>query len=91
MHDLAELDRMSMRAAPDLGSLIPPETPDRKRLGRLLSSGYVEARYDPSFTIAQDDLDTLAHHVRAFHARAKQACRARLAELAAELRESNAR
>jgi CRISPR-associated protein Csb2 len=91
MHDLAALDRMSTHAAPDLGSLIPTDTPDRKRLGRLLSSGYVEARYNPAFTIARADLDALARHVRAFHDRAEHACRTRLAELTSELRGTNGR
>jgi HEPN domain-containing protein len=86
IHNLVELDRMSTRAAPELGSLIPADIPDRKRLGRILSSGYVEARYKPTFTIARADLDALAAYVRAFHGRAEQACRARLAELAAEVR-----
>lgn len=84
-HDLAELGRMSTRAAPALGSLIPNDTPDRERLARLLSSGLVAARHDPEFAIPRDDLNTLARHVRAFRSRAMLACRVRIVKLTAEV------
>jgi HEPN domain-containing protein len=84
-HDLDELGRRCTRACPNLGSFVPHDAPDRKRLTALLRAAYVDARYSFAFEVACEDLVALAGYVRAFRARAKRACQARLAELAAAL------
>jgi predicted nucleotidyltransferase/HEPN domain-containing protein len=81
-HDLAELGRLCARACPDLGPLVPHNTPDRTRLAALLRAAYVDARYSLAFDVSRQDTETLAGHIRAFRVRAERVCRARIGPLA---------
>jgi predicted nucleotidyltransferase/HEPN domain-containing protein len=86
LHDLDELGRRCTRACPSLGSLVPQDAPDRKRLAALLRAAYVDARYSFAFEVSREDLEALARYVSAFLARAEHACQEHLAKLAAAAR-----
>jgi HEPN domain-containing protein len=82
-HDLDELGRRCARACLSLGSLVPHNAPDRKRLAGLLRAAFVDARYSFGFEVSREDLEALAGYVCAFRARVERACKERLAELEA--------
>jgi uncharacterized protein len=82
-HDLDELGRRCTRACPNLGTLVPRDAPDGKRLAALLRAAYVDARYSFAFQVSHEELAALARYIRAFKARAERACQERLAEPAA--------
>jgi hypothetical protein len=52
----------------------------------LIRAAYVDARYSFGFQVSGEELEALAWYVGAFRLRAEQACRERLAELAATAR-----
>jgi HEPN domain-containing protein/predicted nucleotidyltransferase len=82
LHDLDELGRRCAWACPNLGALVSPDAPDRKRLTALLRAAYVDARYSFRFETSYEELNALAKYVCAFRARAERACQKRLAALA---------
>jgi HEPN domain-containing protein len=86
LHDLDELGRRCARVAPDIGTLVPLDAPNRERLAGLLRSAYVDARYRFTFKVLREDLNALAQYVGAFRACAERACQEQLAELAATAR-----
>jgi HEPN domain-containing protein len=86
LHDLDELGRRCARVAPDIGPLVPLDTPGRERLAALLRAAYVDARYSFGFEVSREDLEALAQYVGTFRERAERACRDQFAELAATAR-----
>ena len=84
-HDLSELGRLCARACPDLGPLVPHDIPNHTRLAGLLRTAYIDARYNYTFNISHEDLETLAGYIHVFKAHAERVCRARIAALNAAI------
>ena len=61
----------------------PRSTAEERRRFELLEAAYLDARYSMSYAISREDLDMLAAPVRELRARTEQACRERIASMAA--------
>lgn len=62
-HDLAVLRKLANSVDSRLVQIFPLDTPENKRLFKLLRKAYVDARYKPSYAITQDELSALAKQV----------------------------
>ena len=80
-HDLAALDAIRARVAPEIEPVIPNTVPNRSRLAGLLNAAYVDARYNSTFRVTRDELSVLGGLVRSMLERTEHACRAHLAIL----------
>jgi len=63
----------------------PRGTPEEDRLFKLLKRAYVDARYDPKFTITGEELAAIAVHVRELRSRVEMVCRERIEAMAVEM------
>ena len=82
-HNLDDLGKRAADLHPLLRNVFPRATPDDDRLFKLLKHAYVDARYDPSFAITKEELETLASHVRVLRDRVERVCRERIEAMAA--------
>jgi HEPN domain-containing protein len=80
-HNLEDLGKRAADLHPLLRNVFPRGTPEDDRLFKLLKHAYVDARYDPGFTITKEELERLATHVRTLRDRVDQVCRERIAAL----------
>ncbi len=62
-HDLAILRKLANSIDNALLHVFPLDTPENRRLFKLLRKAYVEARYKPSYKITKSELDILTRHV----------------------------
>jgi predicted nucleotidyltransferase/HEPN domain-containing protein len=78
VHNLEDLGKRAGDLHPALRNVFPRGRPEDDRLFKLLKHAYVDARYDPKFTITREELATLAGHVRALRERVEGVCRERI-------------
>jgi hypothetical protein len=52
---------------------------------KLFERAYVDARYDPNFTITREELAAIAIHVRELGSRVEMVCRERIEAMAVEM------
>jgi predicted nucleotidyltransferase/HEPN domain-containing protein len=78
VHNLEDLGKRAGDLHPALRNLFPRGTPEDDRLFKLLKHAYVDARYDPKFSITREELATLAGHVRVLRERVELVCRERI-------------
>jgi HEPN domain-containing protein len=81
-HRLEVLGKQCGDLHPAFRNVFPTAPPDDRRRFELLEAAYVEARYSMEFSIAREDLEILAGHVRELCTRVEQACRERIADMA---------
>ena len=79
VHNLEDLGKRAGDLHPALRNVFPRGNTEDDRLFKLLKHAYVDARYDPKFTITREELATLAGHVRVLRERVEQVCRERIA------------
>ncbi len=79
VHNIEDLGKRAGDLHPALRNAFPRGSPEDDRLFKLLKHAYVDARYDPKFTITREELATLAGHVRALRERVEGVCRERIA------------
>jgi predicted nucleotidyltransferase len=63
---------------PLLRNVFPRGTAEEDRLFKLLKNAYVDARYDPGFSITKEELEGLAARVRELRDRVERVCRERI-------------
>jgi predicted nucleotidyltransferase/HEPN domain-containing protein len=80
-HNLELLGKRCADLHPDLRGVFPQRTPDEMRLFKLLKAAYVDARYNTSYAVTQEELEILAGWVRELRDRVERVCAERIREL----------
>ena len=78
-HDLGKLGQRIASIEPQFLTVFPQGSDEEKTKFELLRQAYVNARYKPSFTIADDELEWLASRVNYLQTLTEQSCQARIA------------
>jgi len=79
-HNLRKLFEATRGYAPELYTLFPLEDEEEKRLFEILIKAYVEARYNPKFTVSKEDIETLTAKVEELGKVTERACLKRIVE-----------
>ena len=80
-HNLQKLFEATRGYAPELYTLFPLDNnEEEKRLIEILIKAYVEARYNPKFTVSKEDIEALTAKVEELGKVTERACLRRIAE-----------
>ena len=79
-HNLSKLSSSVKRYSDDLSTVFPQNTPEEKRLFKLLKAAYVDARYNPHFVVTKEDIDALIPKVELLRDITKRICEAKIKE-----------
>lgn len=82
-HDLEKLRKLAATQVPELIRVFPCARDEEKARFELLNRAYVDARYDPEYSISREDLEYLAGRVRELRSLTESACQRRIASLTA--------
>ncbi len=77
-HDLEKLGQRVASVEPQFLPIFPQGTPEEKERFELLRTAYVNARYKPSYTITQEQLEWLAERVVMLKALTEKLCGERI-------------
>ncbi len=77
-HDIERLGKLSSPHVPGLARVFQRSTPEEEKRFDLLKRAYVDARYDPEYTVTCEDLEYLGGRVRELKASTEEACRKRI-------------
>jgi uncharacterized protein len=77
-HNIEDLGKRAGDEHPALRNVFPRGTPEDEALFKLLKKAYVEARYDPKYTITKEQLEAVAASVRELRDRVERVCRERM-------------
>jgi HEPN domain-containing protein len=80
-HNIEDLGKRASDLHPLLRNVFPRATLEEDRLFKLLKSAYIDARYDPTYSITREELEAIAVHVRELRDRVEIACRERIATM----------
>jgi predicted nucleotidyltransferase/HEPN domain-containing protein len=78
-HDLESLADQTAPLHPVLAGALPRSDPEDERLFKLLKRAYIEARYNKSYRVTDDELSILRVRVLDLGARVREACVEKLA------------
>ena len=81
IHNIEDLGKRAGDLHPALRNVFPRSSPEEDHLFKLLKRAYVDARYDPKFTITREELEAIAVHVRELRSRVETVRRERLAAM----------
>jgi HEPN domain-containing protein/predicted nucleotidyltransferase len=84
-HNIEDLGKRAGDLHPALRNVFPRGTPEEDRLFKLLKRAYVDARYDPKFSITSEELSAIAVHVRELRTRVDMVCRERIEAMTVEM------
>lgn len=79
-HNLSKLSSTTRRYSDDLNTVFPQNTPEEKRLFKLLKAAYVDARYNPHFVVTKEDIDALIPKVELLRDITKRICEEKIKE-----------
>lgn len=79
-HNLSKLSSTTRRYSDDLNTVFPQDTPEEKRLFKLLKAAYVDARYNPHFVVTKEDIDALIPKVELLRDITKRICEEKIKE-----------
>jgi HEPN domain-containing protein/predicted nucleotidyltransferase len=79
-HNLSKLSNLAKKHSEELLTVFPQNTPEEKRLFKLLKLAYVEARYNPQFLVTKEDIDALIPKVELLRDITKRICEERIRE-----------
>ncbi|MHC4250244.1 MAG: HEPN domain-containing protein [Planctomycetota bacterium] len=82
-HDLEKLRKLATTQVPELIRVFPCAADEEKARSELLNKAYVDARYDPDYSISREDLEYLGERVRELRSLTESACRRKIASLSA--------
>ena len=85
-HNLEELYKATRGYAPELYELFPLENEEEERLFKILVRSYVEARYNPKFTVEKEDVEKLMEKAEKLKEVVKIACDRRIKEYAEKVK-----
>lgn len=80
LHNLAKLLGSVRKYSCGFDSIFPNQTPEEKRLFKLVKAAYVEARYNPKFVVTKEDIDALMPIVGELFDLAKHICEEKINE-----------
>ena len=86
LHDLEKLGHLTSSFGKELLTIFPTATEKERQRFRLLKKAYTEARYEPRYRIAEEDLDYLAGRVRLLQEAVKHLCEGRIAKYEEDVR-----
>lgn len=81
-HDIEKLSNLAAHFGFDIHNIFPQDTEEEKHLFELLRRSYVDARYSPSFSISEKELEILAERVLKIGKEIEKLCRERIAKMA---------
>lgn len=79
-HNLSKLISSVRRYSEDLNDVFLQNTPEDKRLFKLLKAAYVDARYNPHFVVTKEGIDVLILKVELLRDITKRICEAKIKE-----------
>lgn len=79
-HNLSKLSSTTRRYSDDLRTVFPQNTPEEKRLFKLIKAAYVDARYNPHFIVTKEDVDALIPKVELLRDITKRICEVKIKE-----------
>ena len=79
-HNLAKLFNSVKQYSDEFAKVFPQDTPDDKRLFKLIKSAYVNGRYDPDFVVTKEDIDALLPKVELLRDITKRICEQKIKE-----------
>jgi hypothetical protein len=85
IHNIEDLGKRAGDLHPALRDVFPRGTPEADHLFKLLKRAYVDARYDPQFSITTEELMAIAVHVRDLGSRVEMVCRERIESMSVEM------
>jgi uncharacterized protein len=77
-HNLEKLLRYAKHFSKDLSLVFPRNNDDEKHLFELLRKGYVEARYDKSYTITRDEVQILITRLTKMQTITEEICKQKI-------------
>lgn len=77
-HNLSKLLGATNKYSEELRKIFPRNTKEEKRLFELLRLAYVEARYNPKFTVTKEDIDALFPKVERLRDVTEEICKAQI-------------
>jgi HEPN domain-containing protein/predicted nucleotidyltransferase len=80
-HDLEKLRKLATTQVPELIKVFPCTTDEERARFELLNHAYIDARYDPEYSISRENLECLGERVRELRSLTESACRRRIASL----------
>lgn len=78
-HDLEKLIRSTKKHSELLACVFPLNTPEEKRLFRLLCDAYIQSRYNPKFQVSRRDIRALLPKVRLLKQITRRICTEKIA------------
>lgn len=79
-HNLSKLSSTTRRYSDDLRTVFPQNTPEEKRLFKLIKAAYVDARYNPHILVTKEDIDQLTPKVELLRDITKRICEMKIGE-----------
>ncbi len=79
-HNLSKLFNSVKQYSDEFAKVFPQDTPEEKRLFKLLKTAYVNGRYDPDFVVTRADIDVLIPKVEKLGDITKRICEQRIRE-----------
>lgn len=79
-HNLAKLINSVKRYSAKFIEILPRQTAEEKRLFNLIKAAYVEARYNPQFIVAKEDIEALTPKINQLFQLVKEICEKRINE-----------
>lgn len=79
-HNLTKLFNSVKQYSDDFAKVFPQDTPEEKRLFKLLKTAYVNGRYDPDFVVTKEDIDALIPKVGLLRDITKGICEEKIKE-----------
>ncbi len=79
-HNLTKLFNSVKQYSDDFAKVFPQDTPEEKRLFKLIKTAYVNGRYDPDFVVTKEDIDALIPKVGLLRDITKGICEEKIKE-----------
>lgn len=77
-HNLSKLLNSVKQYPDEFAKVFPQDTPEEKRLFKLIKAAYVEGRYNPDFMVSKEDIDALVPKVELLRDITKQICEVKI-------------
>ena len=80
-HNLAKLGKMSRDFSPELATVFPNNSKTEIHLFTLLKKAYVDARYNDSYVITEEELNILIERVKKLQEITEKICKSKIASI----------
>lgn len=79
-HDLEKLSAKAKSYVPEILKVFPRDTDEEKRIFKLLTDAYVQARYNPRFVVTKEDIEFARPKVELLRGTTKKFCEEKIAK-----------